>query len=158
MVRSVRDKHIAKIINSNAKRSSYLCSRGWTTITTEAMSPGTRERDNRAIRHTSNAATTSDEHAAMLVHSNSERWTQHGSRGRAVITIVAMSSCSGKGNNRAIWQHLSDAIVRSVRDEHVAQIINSNAIRIVQHGSRGWAAITAVARSTSACHSEYYTV
>jgi hypothetical protein len=94
------------------------------------------------------APVISDEYITLVVDSNAIWIAQLGSRGWTAITAVARSTCTGKGEDCAVRQHLSNAMVMCICNEYITSVVSNNAIRLVQLGSRGWTAITAVIRIT----------
>ena len=86
----------------------------------------------------------------MVGGNTPRRGTQHGSRGRSAITTVAICTCAGQRDDHAVRKHFADAVVQTVSNEHIAENINCGAPWSVELCSRGRAAITAVANSTSA--------
>src|SRR5208282_6651790 len=148
MVIGVADEQVIVGIHGNALRIVEFLLRGWAiTAVTAAAIARHRVDDSGSDVNLADAAVVfvSDEEIPRGVSGHSGRITKESiNRGAAVTSVGALSSNAGDGVDNAV-RDFADHVIRAIGDVHVVLAIHVDAVRAIQFGAGGWAAVAIVA-------------
>ena len=154
IVARVRNVEIASGIHGNSQRDVQLCAGGRDIVAVIAAAAVARNRgDNPCIRHLADAfiAVVRDVQIVRRIHCDAARIAYLRAGGRAVVAAIApRARARNSGDNARRRGHLADAMVRGVRDEHIAQSIHRDFIGVAHLRGGGRDVVAVIARRARA--------